>query len=600
MPSSLRSQISGLLDTPKKPKAPLTEITMEKPEASLDALRNMVETNHVRVRDLFKAWDEDKNGKVNKKEFRKALIALGIEANKEQMDLLFDQLDRDGNSCIDYNELHSALRGGMAQVADAKKVAAGEAKARQEAEAKRAKALSELSTQKQALSNAEEKLMQQQREAEEERLRAKEEMEGALEDERARAEEKLRVAEEQLRVEREKAEAEVRSAKETAETALAAAQAAAKEKQMESAEREQREQREQQLQEETQRLTAELDRVKSELEDTKHELQQAKQQVSSLELDVRFKDSEKEHLNEKVDLAHRERDEEVKARIEKDEELVKREEEVAELTNQIQALRDGLTRAERTIAKWEHKAEHWTESDAQRTRMLQEATEKTQLAEADTSKLSAEYAAATEQWNDERNALRNRLAAHEFELERARSQQALRDNLASAIMHSAVDDGQRSDSVHFWQSRKLKWKSSVTTDVSDGTPDQPVGGVAIKTATPDPFAELPPDNFAQLPWRRGAATSATKYQLPVAAQAPYSKHELSPAPTSAPPPPPPPPPPPTPFGGSYSAHLLMQTPGSVPPPPPPAGQHWASPVAQPSFVVTPNGLRSTTYAQARM
>ena len=221
--------------------------------------------------------------------------------------------------------------------------------------------------------------------------------------------------------------------------------------------------------------------------------------------------------------------------------------------------REGLTRAERTIAKWEHKAEHWTESDAQRTRMLQEATEKTQLAEADTSKLSAEYAAATEQWNDERNALRNRLAAHEFELERARSQQALRDNLASAIMHSAVDDGQRSDSVHFWQSRKLKWKSSVTTDVSDGTPDQPVGGVAIKTATPDPFAELPPDNFAQLPWRRGAATSATKYQLPVAAQAPYSKHELSPAPPSAPPPPPPPPPPPTPFGGSYSAHLLMQT-----------------------------------------
>ena len=93
---------------------------MEKPEASLDALRNMVETNHVRVRDLFKAWDEDKNGKVNKKEFRKALIALGIEANKEQMDLLFDQLDRDGNSCIDYNELHLLCEEGWS-AADAKK-----------------------------------------------------------------------------------------------------------------------------------------------------------------------------------------------------------------------------------------------------------------------------------------------------------------------------------------------------------------------------------------------------------------------------------------------------------------------------------------------
>ena len=82
---SIKGQISGLLSTPKPSESVGTASSMDSPQASVDALREMVENNHIRVRDLFKAWDEDKNGKVNKKEFRKALVALGMDATRTQM-----------------------------------------------------------------------------------------------------------------------------------------------------------------------------------------------------------------------------------------------------------------------------------------------------------------------------------------------------------------------------------------------------------------------------------------------------------------------------------------------------------------------------------
>lgn len=64
--------------------------------------------------------------------------------------------------------------------------------------------------------------------------------------------------------------------------------------------------------------------------------------------------------------------------------------------------------------------------------------------------------------------MRTRLARHEAELERARQQQHMRDSLASAIMHTAANDNERGDSVHFWQNRKLRWKSSLPDGITDG------------------------------------------------------------------------------------------------------------------------------------
>ena len=44
-----------------------------------DQLRDALVTNAVRVIDLFREWDEDGDGTVSKKEFRKAVIHLGLE-----------------------------------------------------------------------------------------------------------------------------------------------------------------------------------------------------------------------------------------------------------------------------------------------------------------------------------------------------------------------------------------------------------------------------------------------------------------------------------------------------------------------------------------
>merc|ERR1719188_1182909 len=67
--------------------------------------------NSLRVIDLFRQWDEDGNGKVSKKEFRRALPALGIHAQREEIDALFDSFDPDHSGSIEYKELSKLLRG---------------------------------------------------------------------------------------------------------------------------------------------------------------------------------------------------------------------------------------------------------------------------------------------------------------------------------------------------------------------------------------------------------------------------------------------------------------------------------------------------------
>ena len=46
-----------------------------------------------RVVDLFKAWDDDRSGTVDKKEFFKAVRSLGFDVSQEDTDAVFDSLD---------------------------------------------------------------------------------------------------------------------------------------------------------------------------------------------------------------------------------------------------------------------------------------------------------------------------------------------------------------------------------------------------------------------------------------------------------------------------------------------------------------------------
>ena len=79
-------------------------------------IRDYLATNATRCIDLFKQWDEDKSGTVDKREFHKAVRALGFEVEKEDTDAVFDSLDDDKSGNLEYAELSQMLRTDMYQL----------------------------------------------------------------------------------------------------------------------------------------------------------------------------------------------------------------------------------------------------------------------------------------------------------------------------------------------------------------------------------------------------------------------------------------------------------------------------------------------------
>ena len=73
-------------------------------------LRTVLQANHAKVLDLFRAWDQDGDGTVRKAELRRAIALLGYDAPDLEVDKLFDSFDRDGGGAIEYKELHRAIR----------------------------------------------------------------------------------------------------------------------------------------------------------------------------------------------------------------------------------------------------------------------------------------------------------------------------------------------------------------------------------------------------------------------------------------------------------------------------------------------------------
>ena len=73
-------------------------------------LTGVLSSNALHVKELIMYWDDDGNGLIDKKEFRRAIAALGIEAARKEVDATFDTLDEDKSGSIDYRELTMALR----------------------------------------------------------------------------------------------------------------------------------------------------------------------------------------------------------------------------------------------------------------------------------------------------------------------------------------------------------------------------------------------------------------------------------------------------------------------------------------------------------
>ena len=75
-----------------------------------EQLKEALRKNAVRVIDLFREWDEDGDGTVSKKEFRKAMPLLGLHVPRKEIDALFEEWDPDGSGDIDMKELNKVLR----------------------------------------------------------------------------------------------------------------------------------------------------------------------------------------------------------------------------------------------------------------------------------------------------------------------------------------------------------------------------------------------------------------------------------------------------------------------------------------------------------
>jgi len=78
-------------------------------EETMERLRDVLVANRLRVLDLFKQWDEDDNGLIDKAEFVRALSHLGYDAPQYTIDALFASWDTDGSGVLEFSEFEKIL-----------------------------------------------------------------------------------------------------------------------------------------------------------------------------------------------------------------------------------------------------------------------------------------------------------------------------------------------------------------------------------------------------------------------------------------------------------------------------------------------------------
>ena len=92
-------------------------MSLERAEHLLEILR----ASAARVIDIFRRWDTDLSGAIDKKEWRKGLLHIAQSKDAEvppvaEIDALFDALDADGSGELELKELERILRAGYGEV----------------------------------------------------------------------------------------------------------------------------------------------------------------------------------------------------------------------------------------------------------------------------------------------------------------------------------------------------------------------------------------------------------------------------------------------------------------------------------------------------
>ena len=88
---------------------PMVTLSASSDTSVQEQLFDILREHKVKLIDLFREWDDDGNGALDKKELRKAVAALGYEAPKADVDTLFDAIDTDNSGWIEFYELKNAL-----------------------------------------------------------------------------------------------------------------------------------------------------------------------------------------------------------------------------------------------------------------------------------------------------------------------------------------------------------------------------------------------------------------------------------------------------------------------------------------------------------
>ena len=82
-----------------------------------EQLALILKENSVKLIDLFREWDDNGDGALDKKELRASVAALGYDAPKKEVDAFFDSIDVDGSGFIEFHELKKALTKAQRKIA---------------------------------------------------------------------------------------------------------------------------------------------------------------------------------------------------------------------------------------------------------------------------------------------------------------------------------------------------------------------------------------------------------------------------------------------------------------------------------------------------